>query len=229
MHPATDFHVAGCKETFLTGANRMAGKYEKKQKKKSWLWWLLLLLLLGFGAGVWFLWPREQLPKEPVLTVQTPQKLSLSGNQTFLLDVTISDLGEARYPAMSMSIRFDASRLEFLGVREGNVFIYDDANGVGRRLPDWSCNAESSNKNGLINIMYLDMTGGKYAFSRDLLAESDNVVLRLEFRLRGSVRSGDVLDLILEDAVFAASDERQSLAMTTGSLKARNGKIVVGD
>ncbi len=207
----------------------MAGKHEKKQKKKSRLRWLLLLLLLGLAAGGHFLWPREQAPKEPVLTVQTPQKLSLSGNQTFVLDVTISDLGEARYPAMSMSIRFDASRLEFLGVREGNVFIFDDANGVGRQLPNWSCNVESSNKNGLINIMYLDMTGGKYAFSRELLAENDNAVLRLEFRLRGSVRSGDVLDLILEDAVFAASDESQSLAMTTDTLKVRNGKIVVGD
>ena len=38
-----------------------------------------------------------------------------------------------------------------------------------------------------------------------------------------------VLDLILEDAVFAASDESQSLAMTTGTLKTRNGKIVTGE
>ena len=34
--------------------------------------------------------------------------------------------------------------------------------------------------------MYLDMTGGKNAFSKDLLAEDNNVVLRLKFRLRGS-------------------------------------------
>jgi len=54
-------------------------------------------------------------------------------------------------------------------------------------------------------------------------------VLCLRFRLRGSVRPGDVLDLILEDAVFAASDESQSLAMTTDTLKIRNGKIVVGE
>lgn len=77
--------------------------------------------------------------------------------------------------------------------------------------------------------MYLDMTGGKYAFSKDLLAEDGNVVLRLKFRLRGSVRSGDVLDLILEDAVFAASDETQSLAMTLDTLKTKDGRIVIGD
>ena len=77
--------------------------------------------------------------------------------------------------------------------------------------------------------MYLDMTGGRNAFTKELLAEDYNVVLRLKFRLRGSVRPGDVLDLIVEDAVFAASDETQSLAMTTNTLKAKNGKIVVGE
>jgi hypothetical protein len=77
--------------------------------------------------------------------------------------------------------------------------------------------------------MYLDMTGGKNAFSKDLLAEDNNVVLRLKFRLRGSVRAGDVCDLIVEDAVFAASDETQSLAMTTNTLTVKNGKLVIGE
>ena len=54
-------------------------------------------------------------------------------------------------------------------------------------------------------------------------------MLRLKFRLRGSVRSGDICDLIFDDAVFAASDETQSLAMTRDTLKVRNGKIVVGE
>ena len=53
--------------------------------------------------------------------------------------------------------------------------------------------------------------------------------LSRKFRLRGSVRAGDVLDLIVEDAVFAASDETQSLAMTTDTLKVKNGKIVIGE
>ena len=162
-----------------------------------------------------------------MLTVETPQKLSASQTDTFTLDVTISELGDALYPAMSMSLRFDPSCLEFLGIEEGNVFVTDSR--VGRKLPQWSCNPEQCNKTGLINIMYLDLTGGKEAFSKNLLAEEDNVVLRLSFRLRGSARSGDVYDLIVEDAVFAASDERASLAMTQGTLKVKNGKIVVGD
>ena len=206
----------------------MAGKYEVTAKKKTkWLWiagacvLAAMLLLLtrcnGSASG------------KATLSVETPQKLSRSGNPEFTLDVTVSDLGETRYPAMSMSISFDSSRLEFLGVEEGNVFVLSDENSTGRQLPDWSCNVQNSNDTGLINIMYLDMTGGRNAFAKALLAEADNVVLRLKFRLRGSVRSGDVLDLIVEDAVFAASDEPQSLAMTTDTLKVKNGRLVIGE
>ena len=206
----------------------MSGKFQSRPIKRKvpvalLLGILVLLLILslalarcsGIGSNV------------PVLIVETPQKLSASQTDTFTLDVTISELGDTLYPAMSMSLRFDPSCLEFLGIEEGNVFVTDSQ--VGRKLPRWSCNPEQCNKTGLINIMYLDLTGGKEAFTQSLLAEEDNVVLRLSFRLRGSARSGDVYDLIVEDAVFAASDESQSLAMTQGTLKVKNGKIVVGD
>ena len=181
---------------------------------------ILIFILLGNAAA-----------KKPTLTVETPQKISAGSSETITIDVSISALGDALYPAMSVSLGFDSSRLEFLGVAEGNVFILDDENaaGVAQKLPDWSYNVQHSNETGKINIMYLDMTGGKYAFTKDLLAGDGNVLLRLQFRLRGSARSGDVLDLIVEDAVFAASDETQSLAMTTDTLKTRDGKIVVGD
>ena len=61
----------------------------------------------------------------PVLTVETPQKLSVSQTDTFTLDVTISELGNTLYPAMSMSIGFDPSCLEFIAVEEGNLFVTD--------------------------------------------------------------------------------------------------------
>ena len=195
---------------------------------KKYRWWipgaivLLAVILLFSRCGC-------SDPGVPTLIVETPQKLSASERSEFTLDVTVSTLGEARYPAMSMSIRFDPSRLEFLGVEEGNIFILSGESSSGQQLPDWSCNVQNSNDTGLINIMYLDMTGGKNAFFKELLAEDYNVVLRLKFRLRGSVRPGDVLDLILEDAVFAASDETQSLAMTTDTLKTKNGRIVIGE
>ena len=200
--------------------------------KKRWPWIVGICVLIA--AVIVLLTQcnkRSELPipGEPTLIVETPQKLSVSQTEEFTLDVTISQLGDARYPAMSMSIAFDSSRLEFLGVEEGNIFILSDENSSGQKLPDWSCNVQNSNDTGSINIMYLDMTGGKNAFSKELLADDYNVVLRLKFRLRGSARPGDVLDLIVEDAVFAASDETQSLAMTTDTLKVKNGRLVIGE
>ncbi len=195
-------------------------------------------IIIGTGIGVlvvallitvFLLVGKDKITDTPVLTIETPQKISVSETDEFTLDVTISSLGNAIYPAASMSISFDSSRLEFLGAEEGNVFISNDESEVGQTLPEWSVNPDQCNKTGKINIMYLDTTGGKNAFSKELLFEDDNVVLRLKFRLRGSMRSGDVCDLIFEDAVFAASDETQSLAMTTGTLKVKNGKVVVGE
>ena len=196
--------------------------------KKRWPWMLALTALI---VALIFLLVRcnGQDAGMPTLTVETPQKLSKTKTTEFTLDVTISNLGDALYPAMSMSIAFDASCLEFLGVEEGNVFVYDTENTTGRQLPEWSYDVASSNASGRINIMYLDLTGGKHAFSKGLLAEEDNVVLRLRFRLKGSVRAGDVMDLVVEDAVFAASDETLSLAMTRDTLRVRNGKLVIGE
>ena len=209
----------------------MAGKYEstEKKKRKKWPWIIAICLLLIAAAALYYFYFYQGAFGTPTLIVETPQKLSVSQTEEFTLDVTVSDLGQTLYPAMSMSISFDSSRLEFLGVEEGNIFILSDENSSGQQLPTWSYNAQNSNDTGLINIMYLDMTGGRNAFSRELLAEDYNVVLRLKFRLRGSVRAGDVLDLIVEDAVFAASDETQSLAMTRDTLKVKNGRLVIGD
>ena len=204
----------------------MAGKIEIEKSKKRWV--IIATLCVVAAVVVVLLLSGDKGPLgTPLLTVETPQKCS--AGEEITLDVTISDMGEALYPAASMSISFDPACLEFLGVEEGNVFIRDDESASGRQLPDWSCNTAACNDSGLINVMYLDMTGGRYAFHRELLAEEDNVVLRLTFRVRGSVRAGDVLDLIVEDAVFAASEERDSLAMTRNTLRVKNSRIVIGE
>ena len=199
---------------------------KQTKRKRILIVGIVVLLLCVLTVGL--LWHRKQ-SVTAILTIETPQKISVLMNEPMTLDVTISDLGEIRYPAMSASISFDSSRLEFLGLEEGNVFIHDDSNSSRQKLPEWSCNVEQSNASGKINVMYLDMSGGKYAFDKQLLAEEDNVVFRLKFRLRGSVRKGDICELIVEDAVFAASDETKSLAMTTGTLKAKNSKVVIGE
>ena len=206
----------------------MKEKTKNLKSKKKWYIATGMVLLLLMLLFLW-LFNRDKGISTPTMTIKTPQKVSIQETKELLLDVTISTLGDTIYPAASMSISFDPSRLEFIGIEEGNVFVRGGESGVPRKLPEWSCNPTQCNKTGKINIMYLDTTGGKNAFSQELLAQEDNVVLRLKFRLRGSVRNGDVCDLIFEDAIFAASDETKSLAMTQKNLKVRNSKIVVGE
>lgn len=197
---------------------------------------IIILILLGIIIGCMWKWSSKPvgntiISKTPMLIVETPQKISLSQDDIFVLDVQITELGEALYPAASMSISFNASHIEFMGVREGNVFVRQNSSDtqMTQKLPEWSCDIERCNESGQINIMYLDITGGKNAFSRELLAEDDNVVVRLAFRLRGSAKVGDIYDLIVEDAVFAASDETHSLSTIQNTLMHKDGKIVVGE
>ena len=198
--------------------------------RKRWPWLAAAAVVVAAILTVILMqYNSEPVAETPTLIVETPQKLSATQSDEIMLDVSVTNLGDARYPAMSMSIAFDASRLEFLGIEEGNVFVLCDENNSGQKLPDWNNNVQSSNETGLINVMYLDLTGGRNAFSKELLAVDNNVVLRLKFRLRGSIRAGDILDLIVEDAVFAASDETQSLATTAGTLNVKNGRLVIGE
>lgn len=205
--------------------------FDKKTKTIFIIGISALLLLLIIFLSLFFIKNNNLIQNsiKPTLTIETPQKISRSQTETFTLDITISYLGDDIYPASSMSISFDSSRLEFIGIEEGNVFIRNDDGEIPQKLPDWSCNPEQCNKSGKINVMYLDTTGGKNAFSKELLHKDDNVVLRLKFRLRGSVRNGDVCDLIFDDAIFACSNENNSLAMTTGTLNVKNAKIVIGE
>jgi len=185
-------------------------------------------VILLLGLAFFLLRPDGSVRGKPTLTVETPQRISLSQQETFRLDVSISDLGDALYPAASFSICFDPARLEFLGVEEGNLLIPGSGE-EAETLPTWSCNVTQCNETGRINLMYLDLTGGRYAFSREAMEEEEKVVFRLSFRLRGSAAAGDVYDLTVEDAVFAASDESKSLAMSTGSLRVKDGRVVVGE
>ena len=200
---------------------------KKKRKSKKWIIIITGIVLLIIIILLFLTRCDKNNNKNPILTIETPQKIS-TDTEEISLDVTISDFGDALYPAASMSIAFDPAYLEFIGLGEGNVFVLNEDETVTKKLPEWGCNPSQCNKSGKINIMYLDTTAGKNAFTKSLLKENDNVVLRLKFRLRGSASSGDVYDLVFEDAVFAASDENESLAMARDTLKVRNSKIVVG-
>ena len=89
--------------------------------KKRWPWIVGACVLIAAVVLLLVRCSSDPVLGEPTLIVETPQKLSVSQTKEFTLDVTISALGDTNYPAMSMSIAFDSSRLEFLGYRWGIV------------------------------------------------------------------------------------------------------------
>lgn len=201
---------------------------ERKQKKKAIIIIAILTAAVAVGLLLFFLLrPSGVISGKPVLSLQTPDKRKFGDTSPFTVELCLSRLGDELYPAASFSIGFDKSRLEFLGLEEGNVAVFDNAS--GEKMPEWSVNVGQSNSTGTINIMYLDVTGGKNAFSQELLSDKENVVLRLSFRLRGRAGRSDVYETEIKDAVFAANDEKNSLAKANGTLKTKNGKIVVGE
>lgn len=205
---------------------------EKKNSKKKTII-IVLLVLLALAVPAFFLFgDGGALSLTPAVTIETPNKMSRSDRGEFTLDVTLSDLKEGElYPAASFSMNFDANKLEFLGLEEGNVLVPCEkkANGAVAELPKWGVNVERSNEIGQINVMYLDLTGGRQAFSKDLLPDGDRVLFRLRFKLRGSVQSGDIIEISFADAVFAASDEKDSLASVKNTLKTHSGRVIIGN
>lgn len=205
---------------------------EKKNSKKKVII-IVLLVLIALAVPAFFLFgDGGALSLAPAVTVETPNKMSRSDRGEFTLDVTLSDLKEGElYPAASFSMNFDANKLEFLGLEEGNVLVPCEkkANGAVTELPKWGVNVERSNEIGQINVMYLDLTGGRQAFSKDLLPDGDRVLFRLRFKLRGSVQSGDIIEISFADAVFAASDEKDSLASVKNTLKTHSGRVIIGN
>ncbi len=182
----------------------------------------ILLIILGRGAGAL-----------PALSLEAPGELSVSAGGEFTVPVTLSVLPDNRYPAASLSVTFDAGKLEFLGVDEGNMLVTADGgdSSAQLKLPEWGVNAIKANRDGVVSVMYLDITGGRRAFCADgYEPQTRDVLMRLRFRLRASAASGDILSLTVSDAVLATVTNQKdgsSLATGSGTLNARNGIIRV--
>lgn len=203
-----------------------------KSKKRIALMSAALLLLAGSVTVTVLLLMRDRATATPVptVTVESPGRMSASDRDAFSLGLVLNTLGDDHtlYPAASFSITFDPARLEFLGPDEGNIRILSPDSPSGTAMPAWRVNVAQSNQTGIIHVLYLDMTGGRYAFSPEL-SDGEQVLFLLKFRLRDGVRAGDVLTLTVDDAVFAASDESRSLASVTGTLQTVDGRIMIGE
>jgi hypothetical protein len=157
---------------------------------------------------------------DATITLSSPEPMYADNRDEIVINALVSNLPKREYPAVSLSVHFDTNRLEFLGVRQGNMVIKGE--GV-YHIPIWSVDVEVSNRRGIVNTMYLDITGGDFPY---IVTDADTLI-RLVFRLRDSIESGDVLYVTIEDAVFATVDVTESVAMSEGNLNVHHAQIVV--
>ncbi len=169
----------------------------------------------------------------PSITLMSPEPVFASHREEIIIDVVLSHLPDRSYPAASLSVEFDKNMLEFVGVKQGTMMTLGHSTGEKKtyNIPIWKNDVEVSNQLGEINTMYLDITGGKFAYVLEGFQKNDNdILLRLSFRLRDSVQAGKIYNITVKDAVIASiggAETRTSLATSLRTLKAYPAKIIV--
>lgn len=208
----------------------------KENQKKNYKKILVTAAVLFSTVAAVYLYTNRKvlLPEvySPSLTLTVPPAVDVTDREEIVIDVVLSNLPENRYPASSISVEFDNNKLEFTGVKQGTMMtLGGPSKQQTYHIPIWLCDIEASNRRGQVNTMYLDITGGDYAYVPEGFDKKDkNILLRLAFRLRDSAVRGEVYHITFEDAVIATAENARdgsSLASENRTLKLYHGKIVV--
>lgn len=169
----------------------------------------------------------------PSLTLMSPAPVSVSDREEIIVNAVLSDLPDRVFPAASISVKFDKNKLEFVEVKQGTMMTLGNSKGDEQtwNIPIWEGDVATSNRLGEVNIMYLDITGGKFAYVREGFHKNDNdILVRLAFRLKDSAGAGDIYHITVKDAVIATvggAENNTSLATGKQTLKSYPAKIVV--
>ena len=169
----------------------------------------------------------------PSLTLMSPEPVLAFDRGDIVVDVVISDLPDRVFPAASLSAKFDNNKLELISVKQGTMMTLNNYSKDEKtyNIPIWKSDIAAANKMGKVNTMYLDMTGGQFAYVKEgFVKDEKDILLRLVFCLRDSAQAGEVYNITVEDAVLATvggDENRTSLATANQTLKAYSAKIVV--
>lgn len=150
---------------------------------------------------------------------------ALVRGQEVEIDVKVCGL-PGQYPAASFEMVFPKNKLEFIGIRQGNLEITNTRTGEVM-IPKWQFNVENANHTGIISTMYLDMTAEENPIDGALVGENKDVLFRLVFRVKDSSNVGESLVLKTKQATFAAIDEDNSLAIYKSNINTPDGSYEV--
>lgn len=150
------------------------------------------------------------------------ENININNQDIFDVDVILSHLPDNIYPAASIKVGFDNSKLEFIGIEKGTVKTYGNSSD-GFSIPTWNCDVESSNNSSEINAIYVDMTAGRFAYNKEGFEKgSKGLIIKLKLKLKEGLKVGEITKLDLRDAVFATVNgdkDNTSLSSIKGSLE----------
>lgn len=214
------------------------------KKRKNIIILIIVLVLIGASAISIYSYKmknsnvtkneeQSDIVEIPIIKLVPSKNIGVNEKEEFEVDVVLSSLPADIYPAASVSIGFNKDKLEFAGVKKGEMQTYGDISSSGENfvVPLWDCDIKTSNDSGKINAIYLDKTAGKFAYNKfGFDKESKNVVLRLKFKLKNNAKQGEKYALDIKDAIFATVNgdkDNTSLSSIKGTLKVSGCEIVV--
>lgn len=217
---------------------------DMSKKQKSIIVLIIILVLIGASAIAIYSYKmrtpevtkneeQSDIVEIPTINLVPSKNIGVNEKKEFEVDVVLSSLPADIYPAASVSISFNKDKLEFTGVKKGEMQTYGNISSSGENfvVPLWDCDIKASNDSGKINAMYLDKTAGKFAYNKlGFDKESKNVVLRLNFKLKNNVKQGEKYTLDIKDAIFATVNgdkDNTSLSSIKGTLKVSGCEIVI--
>ncbi|MDR0459635.1 MAG: hypothetical protein LBG68_04110 [Coriobacteriales bacterium] len=241
--------VSNAQDTGVTAVDDTAGEtasddpYGLYKKPKFWdskrnrfLTFAAGFLLIVLAVALFYLRGPFGDASTPSITLMSPQPVSAASRDEIVIDVVLSELPEGNYPAASLSVEFDSSKLEFVGLKQGTMMTLGNVSANGEMhydIPLWVADIAASNQRGVVNIMYLDISGGSHAYVADGFAKGQSdIVVRLVFRLRDSAIAGNQLNITVADACFATiggAEDGSSLATSMKTLRAYPAMIIVKD
>lgn len=174
---------------------------------------------------------------EPALELKVQnKKVEATSKDEIIVSAVLRNMPDNEYPAASAIITFDNNKLEFMGTALGTMQSYNDYDPnrdktPAYKIPEWLCNTALSNQNGQINLMYLDTTAGKNAYTKDgYEKKTRDIPFKLIFKLKSSVIPDEKLEIGIKEAVFATNEGGKSTLSTKenyGKLVTKNLKIKV--
>lgn len=168
---------------------------------------------------------QEDVNQDVVLSLEYDNNITEGSEEEIVVPVKLSYLPSGVFPSASMSVEFDKEKLEFIRIDKGTMENYSS------EVPEWNVDVDASNKNGIVNAIYLDKSGAKNSYYKSgFEKENKDTVLNLVFKLKEDAKSKDILHLNITDAVFATVNgdtDNSNLSTAKNTMKNRNLMIEI--